>query len=242
MKTILFDLDGTLLPMDQEVFTRAYLQELGHKGTSLGYGEQELIRAVLGGLEIMMKNDGEKTNEERFWTFFLATFGGDVDKHSQEFDKFYQNEFSRVAKAVQPTPLAKQAITILKQKGYELVLATNPVFPRAATRERMRWAGLEVNDFALITTYENSRFTKPSLKYYQEILTTIGARAEDCLMIGNDVLEDLVVAELGMEVFLVTDDLINTEDLDYSQIPQGNRHEMLDFLQSLPTVERVLLD
>ncbi len=234
MRVVLFDLDGTLLPMDQEVFTKAYLGELSKKGAALGYGAKELVHAVMVGLEIMIANDGAMTNEERFWEHFLATFGGEVQVHAEEFDRFYQNEFKRVVHATQPTPLAKQYIEILKDKGYQLVLATNPIFPQAATFERMRWAGLDAEHFALVTTYDNSRFTKPNLDYYRDILETIGAEPEECLMIGNDVQEDMGVAELGMQVYLVTDDLINATGEDISQWPQGNRENLLAFLKTLP--------
>ena len=238
LRVVLFDLDGTLLPMDQEEFTKAYLGELSQKGSTLGYGAKELVHAVMVGLEIMIANDGTMTNEERFWEHFLAIFGGEVQAHTQEFDRFYQNEFRRVVHATQPTPVAKQYVEILKDKGYQLVLATNPIFPQAATFERMRWAGLDPEDFVLITTYDNSRFTKPNLNYYRDILEIIGAKPEECLMIGNDVQEDLCAAQLGIQVYLVTDDLINASGEDISHWPQGDRRDLLQFLQSLPMVNR----
>lgn len=236
MKTVLFDLDGTLLPMDQDIFVKTYLKELGRKGGTLGYGAQELVQIVMAGVDVMIANDGSMTNEERFWEFFLSTYGGEMEQHVLEFERFYQNEFARVAKVVSPTPLANQAVQILREKGYELVLATNPIFPRVATLERMSWAGLSPEDFSLITTYETSSFTKPSLDYYREILAHIDARPEDCLMIGNDVQEDLAVRELGMQVFLVTDDLINSTGEDYSDLLQGDRNDLLNYLKTLPAL------
>lgn len=235
MKFVLFDLDGTLLPMDQNVFVRSYLQELSVKGAQLGYGTQKLVQTVMAGFEVMVGNDGAMTNEGRFWELFLATYGGEREKHEAVFVEFYQNEFSKLSQATNPTPIADQCIRILKDKGYEAVLATNPVFPKVATEERMRWAGLNPADFTWITTYENSRFTKPHLGYYREILTNIGADPQDCLMVGNDVQEDLVALKLGMQVFLVTDDLINLADQDYSDVLHGNRQAMVRYLRKLPT-------
>ncbi len=234
MKAVLFDLDGTLLPMDQEVFVKRYLTELGAKGAELGYGAQELVQIVLTGFEVMVANDGTMTNEERFWELFMGTYGGERDKHTEAFENFYHNEFAKVAESTSPTPLANEAIQVLKEKGYGIVLATNPVFPRVATLERMRWAGLDPQDFSWITTYENSTFAKPNLDYYREILRSIDAGPEECLMVGNDVREDISVAQLGMDVFLVTDDLINSTDEDYSSLPQGDRQQMLQYLQKLP--------
>jgi len=235
VKAVLFDLDGTLLPMDQEVFVKRYLHEIGAKGAALGYGAQELVQIVLQGFEVMVANDGTTTNEERFWELFMDTFGGERQKHVTVFEEFYNNEFHRVAGGTSPTPLANEAIQVLKEKGYDVVLATNPVFPRVATMQRMRWAGLNPQDFTLITTYENSTFAKPSLDYYREILSQIGAKAEECLMVGNDVQEDAVAARLGMKVFMVTDDLINTRGEDFSDHPHGDRQAMVDYLRKLPT-------
>ncbi len=234
MNTVLFDLDGTLLPMDLDLFTGAYLREVARKGTSLGWEAERLVETVMAGFAAMTQNDGSLTNEEVFWSLFLETFGGDKKEHIREFDNFYRQEFKRVAKVVEPTPLAAEYVRVLKAKGYKLVLATNPVFPKTATFERLRWAGLAETDFTLITTYENSRYTKPSLQYYQEILAAIGAAPENCLMIGNDVQEDLVAAQLGMAVFLVTDDLINRHETDISKFRRGDRRELLEFLRGLP--------
>ncbi|HHU62106.1 MAG: HAD family hydrolase [Bacillota bacterium] len=234
IKTILFDLDGTLLPMDQEAFIGAYLKELGLKGTAMGYDSQKLVKVVMQGAGLMIGNDGTMTNENRFWEMFLGIFGGDVQEHIAWFEEFYRNEFSKVKAAVQPTPLAYEIIQSLKNKGYELVLATNPIFPKVATYERMRWAGISTDDFSLITTYENSSYAKPNLGYYREILTTIGAEPDNCLMIGNDVQEDLVAAELGLRVYLVTDDLINANGDDITTFTQGNRENLLDFALQLP--------
>lgn len=236
IKTILFDLDGTLLPMDQETFIKAYLRELGLKGTNMGYDPQKLVEIVMHGAEVMIANDGSMTNEKKFWEMFLNVFGGNVENHVTQFEEFYHNEFGRVVESVQPTPLANKIVSALKDKGYELVLATNPIFPQVATYERMRWAGIKQEDFALITTYENSRFAKPNLNYYREILQNINADPKHCLMIGNDVQEDLIAAQLGLQVYLVTDDLINANEDDITNFPRGSREDLLDFVTNLPDV------
>lgn len=240
MRAVLFDLDGTLLPMDQDVFLKTYFQELAAKGAALGWEAGKLVQTILAGLEAMVNNDGSKTNEERFWEVFVAVFGPEIEKHTQEFERFYQHEFRRVKSAVRPTPLASQYVSLLKEKGYDLVLATNPVFPQVATWERLRWAGLDPQDFVLITTFENSRFTKPNLEYYGEILAALALQPGDCLLIGNDVEEDLCAALLGIEVFLVTDDLINPAEIDISRCLQGDRRVLLDFIKALPDRESQL--
>ena len=56
--TLLFDLDGTLLPMDTEVFTKHYFSLLVQKLAPYGYEAKPLIGAVLAGIEAMAVNDG----------------------------------------------------------------------------------------------------------------------------------------------------------------------------------------
>ena len=92
---------------------------------------------------------------------------------------------------------------------------------------------MQAEDFEWITTYENSKYCKPNLRYYQEVLERLGVAPEDCLMVGNDVGDDMVAEELGMQVFLLTDCLINKTDKDLSRYPNGGFDELLRFLESM---------
>ena len=121
----------------------------------------------------------------------------------------------------------------LKKKGIGVALATNPIFPQAATISRIGWAGLNPADFDMVTTYENSCFSKPNLAYYRDLLSRLGRRAEECLMVGNDVSEDMVAEKLGMKVFLLTDCLINKKNADISACPQGSFRQLVDYIETL---------
>ena len=114
-----------------------------------------------------------------------------------------------------------------------MILATNPLFPKEATESRVRWAGMNPDYFKLITVYTNSRFCKPNLAYYQEILDKIGALPEECVMIGNDAKEDMIAESLGIKVFLLTDCLINSENIDISAYPKGSFAELAAFVEHL---------
>jgi FMN phosphatase YigB (HAD superfamily) len=117
--------------------------------------------------------------------------------------------------------------------GYEVALATNPIFPSIATRKRISWTGLDYNDFKLVTTYENSSFCKPNLKYYEEILSKLGYQANECLMVGNDVAEDMIASKLGMKVFLLPKCLINKNNEDINKYPHGDFNDLIRFIKSL---------
>lgn len=232
-KVVLFDLDGTLLPMDQDIFVKAYFKGIAAKLAPHGYDPQLLIKSIWGGTEAMIANNGEETNEAVFWDFFATVFGEDARKDEPKFASFYEENFDDVSAVCGYDERADKIIKKIKAKGLKVVLATNPIFPQIATRKRMKWAGLDENDFELYTTYENSRHSKPNLDYYRDILSELGVAPEECLMVGNDVGDDMVTRELGMKVFLLTDNLINKTNEDISQIPQGGFDELDAFIDML---------
>lgn len=230
--TILFDLDGTLLPMDQDEFVKEYFGQLAQTLAPHGYDPKKLIAAVWKGTEAMVKNNGSCRNEEAFWKCFGEMLGERALEDKPLFDAFYQNEFQKAAAVCGKNPEVGKVIQEIKEKGYRVVLATNPLFPHFATESRIRWAGLEPSDFELYTTYENCHYCKPNLAYYEEILQKIGCRPEECLMVGNDVGDDMIVRKIGMDTFLLTDCLINQKGEDISGYPQGSFAELREYLDS----------
>ena len=93
INTILFDLDGTLLPMDQEKFVNGYFKMLAAKLVPYGYEPQQLINAILAGIEAMIKNDRSQLNEDAFWKRFVDIYGDKVLADKPVFEDFYKNEF-----------------------------------------------------------------------------------------------------------------------------------------------------
>ena len=233
IRYIFFDLDGTLLPMDQDHFIKTYLGGVAAHMVPHGYEPKQMVQTIWQSTGAMYQNDGSRTNEEVFWQHFASVYGDDSRKCEPIFDEFYHTTFPSLHTCCSFDPKAGPLIKALKQMGYTLVLATNPFFPAIATENRMRWAGLDQEDFLLYTTYENSCHCKPNPEYFRDILTQIGAKPEECLMVGNDATEDLAAETLGMKVFLVTDCLINKENKDISAYPQGDLDALLKFIQSM---------
>ena len=233
LKTILFDLDGTLLPMDQDVFIKAYMKGLCVKTAPLGYDSKKMIEALWTGTGAMVKNDGSARNEEVFWKVFAGVFGEKALADRPVFDEFYRNEFQKVKDACGFDARAAKLIAGLKEKGYRLVLATNPLFPQMATYSRVRWAGLNPEDFDWITTYENSSFCKPNLKYYEEIIERLKLDPNECLMVGNDADEDMIAGKLGMKTFLLTDCLLNRSGQDIDVYPNGSFEALEAYIETL---------
>ena len=231
IKVVLFDLDGTLLPMDQDVFIKTYFDMLAKRLAPLGYEARGLIKAIWSGTAEMVKNSGEKTNEEVFWDKFTDIYGKEARAHLPEFDKFYQEDFDKVRVSTGFNSEAAKAVTEIKKLGLRVALATNPIFPSIATKKRIAWAGLMPEDFEYVTSYENSRHSKPNLDYYRDVVSAIGVAPEDCIMVGNDVSEDMVAQALGMKVFLIPDCIINKEQKDISVYRSGDFSQLLGYIK-----------
>lgn len=229
---VLFDLDGTLLPMDQDMFVKNYFGRLARKLAPRGYEQEKLIPAIWSGVAAMVKNDGGRPNAEAFWKEFCRIFGERALEDMPLFDEFYRVEFNGAREACGFWPEAAGIVRFLKERGRKVILASNPVFPLVAQQNRMRWAGLDPNDFCYITSYENSSFCKPDPRYYTEILQKCGLSPAECLMVGNDVKEDGAALRAGIKVFVLTDSLINSENADFSSLPHGGHAELSRFLLS----------
>ena len=232
LTTILFDLDGTLLPMDNDAFTKGYFKLLAAKLAPHGYEPKQLVDAIWAGTAAMVKNDGTQSNEEAFWKKFAGIYGEQVLADKPLFDGFYQIDFQAAKGFCGFNPNAAMAVHTVKEMGLRVALATNPIFPAVATESRIRWAGLEPEDFELYTTYENIGFCKPNPDNYREIAKRLGVQPEECLMVGNDVTEDMVAQSIGMQVFLLTDCLINKERKDISLYPRGSFLQLLDHIET----------
>ena len=232
IKAVLFDLDGTLLPMDEEYFKKIYFGEVYKKIAYLGYTLDELLKVIWYGTKAMIKNDGSQTNEELFWKSFIEVHPDRLEENKENFVEFYNTIFPTLGHTCGYQPLAKDFIKALKDKGYEVIIASNPIFPIVATKARIKWAGCNPDDFKYITAYENSRFSKPNLKYYEEILEKTGYKPEEVIMVGNDVREDMIVNKLGIDSYLITDCLLNLDNEDINKYKHGNFKEIMDLVLS----------
>ena len=231
--TVLFDLDGTLLPMDQDEFTKKYFKLLAAKIIPFGYDPEEIVNGIWAGTAAMVKNDGSRTNEEAFWERFAQTCGDKVLCDKALFEDFYANDFNRARQFCGFNEKSKQTVEYLKSKGIRVALATNPIFPLTATENRIEWAGCSPDDFEIYTTYENSRFCKPDPSYFKEVAEKLGTAPGECLMVGNDVEEDMIAETVGMKVFLLTDCMINKKNRDISVYPHGGFSELLTYIDKL---------
>jgi len=201
IRAILFDLDGTLLDSNMDVFLPHYFEMLtAHMAHILP--PDDFIAHLLQATNAMIANDGSATNEKVFADVFYPLVGQPREKLEPIFMDFYAHDFPSLRQHTHRKPEARQVVQQAFDLDCDVVIATNPVFPAVAIEQRLEWAGVADFPYHLVTTYENSRAAKPNLAYYEHILGSIGQRAEMCLMVGDED-GDMVAAHLGCLTFLV---------------------------------------
>ena len=235
INTILFDLDATVLPMDMDTFVKHYFGEMAKYFHDLIDGRL-LAKHVMTCTEIMVKNLEDRSNEEVFFEHFKTLIDGDVKVYQDRFDSFYDAGFLNAKAATHKSEPMVKAVKLLQQKGYMLVLATNPLFPMKANHHRVRWAGLTPEDFSYISSIEKNHYCKPNLDYYREVLSAIDKTPQECMMVGNDALEDMIVAQLGVKTYLIEDHMLNKHGLEIKADERGRYVDFLSFVENLPTL------
>lgn len=231
-KAILFDMDGTLLPMDQKEFIEGYFKLL-YEDLKEYIDYETLVKALWSGTTAMYKNDGAKTNRDIFWDDFINLTNLNRDTVEEICDNFYATRFKIAQIYTKNNNLAKKALHLAHKASDLVILATNPLFPLVAQKTRLSYIDLYEDDFDYITAYEDQYFCKPNPNYYKDILNKYNLDPKDCLMIGNDVYEDMYpCVSLGLDTYLITDCLIDSDKFEYKG-KRGNFKEMLEFLEGV---------
>jgi FMN phosphatase YigB (HAD superfamily) len=201
LKAILFDLDGTLLDNNMADFLPHYFERLTARVAHV-VPPEKFIAHLLRATEAMIANDGRATNAEVFAAAFYPLVGHARARLEPLFIEFYARDFPELRRHTRRKPEARPLVQRAFDLGYDVVIATNPLFPMAAVQHRLAWAGSADFPYRLVTTYENSRACKPNLRYFEEICAHIGHLSEACLMVGDEAM-DMVAARVGMTTFLV---------------------------------------
>lgn len=203
-KTILFDLDNTLILFDEVKFFKAYIQKVAPIMSDL-VSPHNLWRLVLSSTKAVLNNNGHFTNKDVFYQNFSKELGEKAQEIWDRFQYFYENEFDQLRALVTVNAGVSDIFETLIKKGLNIVIASNPFWPCLAMETRMSWAGIKKEQVHLITHMGNMHFCKPHLEYYQEICQKMETSPEDCLMVGDDPVNDMVAGQIGIKTFLVTD-------------------------------------
>jgi FMN phosphatase YigB (HAD superfamily) len=233
LRAILFDLDDTLLGNDMNTFLPHYFDLCGQFAARHMPPEAFMQKLIMASRAMVQNVDPTVTNEEAFWTNFDELLDQDASIIAAEFDSFYLNEFEQLSAITDPTPIAAELIDWCFQYDLQIVIATNPMFPRRAVEARLSWAGIPVTnyEYALVTTMENMHATKPHTEYYNEILDRIGCRPHEALMVGDDCKNDIIPA-IALGLFTYWIQLPGTElPPDLAPTAQGSLAELRDRIE-----------
>jgi FMN phosphatase YigB (HAD superfamily) len=237
--TLLLDLDDTLLSTNMTEFLPAYYSALAQHLAPL-VPPAAMLDALQRGVGAMMVNtDPGRTLREVFEAHFYSRLNVQRDVLQSAIADFYGAVFPRLGENSAPVAGAEDLVNWAQAAGHQLVLATDPLFPIAATEARVRWAGLEPEAFQLISAFETFHFSKSHAAYYAELLGRIGSPDGPVLMVGNDIQRDLVPADaLGLAVYHtepgadLSSDPVATTSTSVSPWMHGSLLQLLTALQT----------
>ncbi len=232
-QAILFDLDGTLLPMELEPFAKIYFGALTKELAPFGLTPETMFKPFWAATKAMMGNTTGKLNADVFWETFSALTGVERTQVEPICDAFYTTGFQAARSATKENPLAVEAVRLAREKADKVVLATNPLFPMQGQSTRLSWIGLTPEDFDLVTCYTSDRHCKPNPAYFLDICDRLSIDPKQCLMIGNDDKEDMhCAAAAGMDCYLVTDCRLMDKENPWTGA-QGSFADMVEMLRNL---------
>jgi FMN phosphatase YigB (HAD superfamily) len=202
IRGVLFDLDGTLLDLDLDVFLRRYFIALGAVAAA-HFPDTDLLPPILTATGAMQGPHPGVTNREVFFADFEERTGIDLEAAWSVFDDFYRDVFPSLGEGYGPAAGAVEAVEVARALGLRMAIATQPIFPRAAIEHRLAWAGLSHTDFDAVTTYEVMTACKPLAEYFRQTAEMIGCDPRECLMVGDDRSLDMPAGDVGMRTFYV---------------------------------------
>ena len=234
MTNLLFDIDGTLLPLDQEVFTATFVRLACEFFANDPVGGKHLPEYMTECVRSIVENDGSVTDETRFWTTMETFLPGKSVSVRKSFVRFYETAFQAAKNVSRPDPRIPSLLRKWKAEGYAMYVVSSPIFPRFVQDMRLAWTGFPDPEelFSDVTCSENASYGKQNPAFYLEFCERNSLKPEDCLMIGNDADEDGAAAETGMPVFLLTDCLLNRSGREISRFPNGSWKDLERFFKT----------
>ncbi len=228
-KTILLDLDETLLGNKMDAFLPPYFDMLTETLADLLQG-RDIRKLMSGAAKTMQANDDPTaTNHAIFMQDFADRLGHPLDAVLTLLDKMYQEKYPSLQQVTTYRPEAAQLVKLLFLRGYQVIVATNPFYPATAIHQRLQWAGVADFPYLLVTHMENSCFAKPNPRYYEEIMAKVNGEPSATWMIGDDVRNDIKPANsLGIRTWWITD----VPNVEVEADKQGSLQEVLTYFEA----------
>lgn len=233
IQAILFDLDGTLLQVEMQEYIPTYAASLADR-LSCQADADKTVNAIFSAINgLINRASGHISNELYFLQHIADRLDLNIEAVNSSFTEFFSGDLTFLDPLMQPLSLARSLIEQSLERNLTIVIATNPVFPRAVVEARLDRAGLSDFDFRLVTCYENCRRCKPNPDYFTDILLHLNLEAEACLMVGNDSRHDLAARKIGIPTFLVDTWLIDRCRGDFITDLRGDHSALLDFITTI---------
>lgn len=204
IQAVMFDLDGTLIDVDMQVFVPLYLQRLAARLEPYAAPRRTVNTLRAAVMAMLGETAGDCSLEELLRTMLADELQVAWPDYQAGLAAFCREDLPELAPLVTPHPLARPLVQACVARGWQVVLATNPIFPRAVIDARLAWGGLADLPFQPVTSYEVSRHCKPSPGFFIDLLDELGLPPASCLMVGNDTLHDLAAGRVGMPTCLLT--------------------------------------
>ena len=246
ISTLLFDLDNTLIFMDENDFVISYASNAALYFKDIFPNSKDFVYHLLEGTKYMVSTHNNASNIQKFFQYFVPKCNGvSEDELLKRFLSFYENDFDKVKTIVKTDKLVPKIFEKAIEKEFEIVIATDPLFPEIATLKRIKWAGLEnfIEQIKLITYGEQFSTTKINIEYYEKIIELIDKKPSECLMIGNDLIKDGLASIIGMKFYHISNEkeeieFYNNEMNDKSikdKVKVTGSGTLLDFYELLRT-------
>lgn len=201
-------MDNTLLNNPDAAFAHAFLERFEAHFAQAGIvGAARRFRHAIRALSA--HRDGDSTNTQ----LILQMLGTDLSFIKGLLGSFYTDIYPSLQACVTSVKGATDIIYRLRELDYVIAIATNPIYPEIAIKQRLEWAGLPLEDdlYRFITSSDNMHFAKPDPAYYAEILGRIGVEPDEAIMVGDSVKNDIVPAQtVGLHTFRIGNEGLNT--------------------------------
>jgi FMN phosphatase YigB (HAD superfamily) len=233
IRALFLDLDDTLLLNDTDRFLSRYFRALVAKVQDV-VPVGRFAEALGAAIRAMERNDGSNdTNAEVFAREFFPRVGREPEELRPLFDDFYAHEFEALRALTTVDPAARELVTWAFDRGLQVAIATQPMFPRVAILSRLRWADVPYEEFPYhwLACYETMRACKPHPRFFLEILEGLGRRPEECLMVGDSPAADMPARDLGLRTFFV-DRGTRADTDDVACDARGDLHRLLALLRT----------
>ena len=213
IKAVIFDMDGGLIDSEPVYLHHQY----AHLKPSYPWITLESMYPLVGisGQEYMpfMAKLCRRTDD--------AAFRQEMDAMNAGCQVYYPDILRKEVR-----PLLHE----LKQMGLQVALASSSsreCIEQVLTQCKIREL------FDCIVSGHEFTHSKPDPEIYRFTMDKLGRKPEECLMVGNDATEDMAAREVGMDVFLLTDCLINAKKRDLNAYPRGDFAALNAYIDAL---------